>query len=74
MCNEQQAHRVGRLTGKNMIWKEVKKMRKGESVRQVDMEDGDGRILTVENEVCERWQQYLEARKGAHIVRPRMEW
>ena len=35
-------------------------MRKGESAKQVNVEDEDGRILTEENEVCERRKQYFK--------------
>lgn len=36
-----------------MFWKEVTRVRKGESLKQVSVKDEVGRLLPVVNEVCE---------------------
>ena len=38
-----------------MFWREVKRTRKGVEVREECVKDGNGRVLSEENEVCERF-------------------
>ena len=45
---------------KNMFWKEVKRVRKGEQAREEMVKDVSGQILRVGVEVRSRWAEYFE--------------
>ena len=47
-------------TNKRMFWREVKRTRKGVEVREESVKDGDGKVLTDGDEVCERWREYFD--------------
>ena len=44
-----------------MFRKEAKRVRRGESVNQVNSKGEDGRLISGETEVCESWKQYFES-------------
>ena len=45
---------------KKMFWKEVKRVRKGEQVREEMVKDVNGQILRDGVEVRRRWAEYFE--------------
>ena len=47
-------------TNKRMFWREVKRTRKGDEVREERVKDGNGRVLSEDSEVCERWKEYFD--------------
>ena len=44
---------------KNMFWKEVKRLRKGEQAREEMVKDGNGQILHDGVDVRRRWAEYF---------------
>ena len=47
-------------TNKRMFWREVKRTRKGDEVREERVKDVNGRVLSEDSEVCERWKEYFD--------------
>ena len=45
---------------KLMVWKDEKEMRKDDSVKQVNVNDEDWRVLSWRNKVCGRWKRCFE--------------
>ena len=45
---------------KKMVWKEVKRVRKGEQARDETIKGVNGQILRVGVEVRRRWAEYFE--------------
>ena len=45
---------------KNMFWKEIKQVKKGEQVRDEMVKDDNGQILRDGVEVRRRWAEYFE--------------
>ena len=43
-----------------MFWKELKRVRKGESGSESRIKDGSGRLLVEEEEIKKRWAEYFE--------------